>query len=82
MEIRFHWLRCRDAQGQFRYYWMPGKMNLANYWTKHYPASHHQNMRPVFLTPARHVEDLRGQKSTQVALSQAISDSTPDTRVC
>jgi hypothetical protein len=20
MDMRFHWLRCRDAQGQFRYY--------------------------------------------------------------
>ena len=28
MDMRFHWLRCRDAQGQFRYYWKPGTMNL------------------------------------------------------
>ena len=21
MDMQFHWLRCRDAQGQFRYYW-------------------------------------------------------------
>jgi hypothetical protein len=21
MDMRFHWLRCRDAQDQFRYYW-------------------------------------------------------------
>ena len=31
---RFYWLRCRDAQGQFRYYWMPGAQNLADYFTK------------------------------------------------
>ena len=24
MDMRFHWLRCRDAQGQFRYYWQHG----------------------------------------------------------
>ncbi len=23
MNMRFHWLRCRDAQDQFRYYWRP-----------------------------------------------------------
>ena len=28
MDMRFHWIRCRDAQGQFRYYWKPGTMNL------------------------------------------------------
>jgi len=24
MDMRFHWLRCRDKQGQFWYYWRPG----------------------------------------------------------
>jgi hypothetical protein len=24
MDMRFHWLQCPDAQGQFRYYWRPG----------------------------------------------------------
>ena len=27
MDMRFHWLRCRDSQGQFRYYWRPGPTN-------------------------------------------------------
>ena len=26
--MRFHWLCCRNAQGQFRYYWRPGTQNL------------------------------------------------------
>ena len=30
-ETIFHWLRCRDAQGQFRYYWKPGTMNVGDY---------------------------------------------------
>ena len=30
MDMRFHWLRCRDAQGQFRYYWRPGTQNRAS----------------------------------------------------
>jgi hypothetical protein len=24
MDMRFHWLQCRNAQGQFKYYWRPG----------------------------------------------------------
>ena len=50
MDMRFHWLRCRDAQGQFRYYWRPGTQNLADYFTKHHPASHHTAIRPTILT--------------------------------
>jgi hypothetical protein len=50
MDMRFHWLRCHDAQGQFRYYWRPGAQNLADYWTKHHPASHHISFRPQILT--------------------------------
>jgi hypothetical protein len=50
MDMRFHWLRCHDAQGQFRYYWRPGTQNLADYFTKHHPASHHKASRPTYLT--------------------------------
>ncbi len=49
MDMRFHWLRCREAQGQFRYYWRPGIQKLADYWTKHYSASHHTAFRPQIL---------------------------------
>jgi hypothetical protein len=48
--MRFHWLRCRDAQGQFRYYWRPGTQNFADYFTKHHPASNHKASRPTYLT--------------------------------
>jgi hypothetical protein len=50
MEMRFHWLRCRDSQGQFWYYWRPGTQNLADYFTKHHPATHHKSVRPAILT--------------------------------
>jgi hypothetical protein len=50
MDMRFHWLRCREAQGQFRYYWRPGTQNLADYFTKDHPASHHKASRPMYLT--------------------------------
>ena len=50
MDMRFHWLRDRECQKQFRFYWRPGTVNIADYWTKHHPGSHHKNMRPVLLT--------------------------------
>jgi hypothetical protein len=50
MDMQFHWLRCHDAQGHFRYYWRPGTQNLADYWMKHHPASHHTAFHPQILT--------------------------------
>jgi hypothetical protein len=51
MDMRFHWLRDRAWQQQFRIYWRPGKMNYADYWSKHHPELHHRNIRKEFLTP-------------------------------
>ena len=51
MDMRFHWMRDRECQDQFRIYWRPGKSNYADYWTKHHPAYHHQNTRKYFITP-------------------------------
>ena len=51
MYMRFHWLRDRECQEQFRIYWRPGKLNYADYWTKHHPTVHHQHTRKEFLTP-------------------------------
>ena len=31
MDMRFHWLRDRECQQQFRFYWRPGKLNYADY---------------------------------------------------
>ncbi len=42
MNMRFHWLHCRKAQDQYQFYWRPGAQNLADYWTKHHPTSHHK----------------------------------------
>jgi hypothetical protein len=50
MDMRFHWLRCRDAQGQFRYYWCPGPNNQADYWTNYHCAAHYIKKRPTILT--------------------------------
>ena len=39
MYRRLHWIRCREAQGQFRYYWASGNLNWGDYSTKHHPPS-------------------------------------------
>ena len=50
MDMRFHWLRCREAQGRFLYYWRSGPNNQADYGTKHHCAAHHIKKRPIILT--------------------------------
>ena len=59
MDMRFHWLRNREAQGQFKIYWRPGKTNLADYFTKHHAPAHHVNVRAEFLTRVKDHADAR-----------------------
>jgi len=47
MDMRFYWLRCRNAQGQFRFYWARGNFNWADYSTKHHPPLYHESHRPI-----------------------------------
>jgi hypothetical protein len=63
MDMRFHWLRCCNAQGQFRYYWRPGTQNLADYFTKHHPATHHKSVRPTILTAVNDPEYRTGDST-------------------
>ena len=48
MDLRLHWLRCREAQGQFRFYWDKGTSNWGDYYTKHHPPIHHITQRPLY----------------------------------
>ena len=41
MDMRLNWLRCRESQDQFRYYWDKGSNNWADYSTKHHPPMYH-----------------------------------------
>jgi hypothetical protein len=49
IDMRFYWVRDRTKQGHFDIFWKPGSTNLADYFTKHHPAKHHQLMRPKYL---------------------------------
>ena len=70
MDMRFHWLRDREFQRQFRIYRRPGKLNYADYWTKHHPEKHHQNIRKEFITPQIVFKMLR-QENKSVAATAA-----------
>ena len=59
MDMRYHWLRDREAQKQFRFYWRPGNTNVADYWTKHHSPAHHVEMRPEILTSYKALLDFR-----------------------
>ena len=50
MDMRYYWLRDREAQNFFQFHWKPGKNNMADYWTKHHTAMHHTNIRPQILS--------------------------------
>jgi hypothetical protein len=50
MEMQFNFLKCWQAQEQFRFYWRPGTENLADYFTKHHTPSHHRNTQALYLT--------------------------------
>jgi len=47
---QFNWLKCRNAQRQFKYLWRKGILNRAkDYASKHHPARHHQTIRPFYV---------------------------------
>ena len=80
MDMRFHWLRCRARQKQFRTYWRAGPTNKGDYVTKHYPSSHHRNIRLDYLTPTQRVQKLRARINTSV--SRLARRLTHTARVC
>ena len=81
MNTRLHWLRDRKCQQQFRIYWRPGKLNYADYWTKHHAAKHHKNIRSEYLTPHIVVEMLR-MKQEQAAAVAAVVRRVDTRRGC
>jgi hypothetical protein len=47
--MHFYWVRDRVRQKQFHIFWQKGSLSRADYFTKHHPASHHQQVRPFYL---------------------------------
>ena len=76
IDMNFHWLRCRDSQGQYRYYWRPGKGNLADFWTKHHCAAHHRAFRPMIITSKKYLDAM------QATLNKVKTLRVTPARVC
>jgi hypothetical protein len=49
MDMRWHWVRDRIRQKHFTVSWYPGKDNLADFFTKAHPATHHRDMRNYYV---------------------------------
>jgi hypothetical protein len=49
MEMRFFWICDQVKRRLFKVYWHPGQENLADYFTKHFDAKHHQAVRQWYL---------------------------------
>jgi hypothetical protein len=56
MDRRFYWIQGRVKQGEFTVHWLRGEQNLADYFTKHHPTSHHIKMRPISLHTGYHTQ--------------------------
>jgi hypothetical protein len=80
MDMRFHWLRDCEAQGQFRIYWRPEKNNFADYFTKHHSPAHHISVRTQFLTRVKDLAEARRQRQEQ--RHTQLTKSWIATRVC
>eukprot|EP00957_Ditylum_brightwellii_P035004 2653419-Ditylum_brightwellii.AAC.1 len=50
--MRFHWLKCREAQKQFNIKWKRGETNRADYHSKHHHPIHHQQQRAQYVVNA------------------------------
>jgi hypothetical protein len=50
MDMQFHWLHCREAQDHSIIFTGDLEPKMADYRTKHHPASHHKAFWPQILT--------------------------------
>ena len=48
-DMRYYWLRDKEATQQFTIYWDKGTNNHADYYTKHHPVKIHKTLRPCYV---------------------------------
>jgi hypothetical protein len=78
MDMRFNWLWCREAQKQFCFFWRPRGLNLADYWMKHHPVAHHQNICAEFLTKKEDIQE-QSREREQAHHMNTASEGAPKT---
>ena len=55
-DMRYFWLKDRISRSEFFVYWDKGSNNHADYWTKHWPATYHQQIRPNYILKGNHLQ--------------------------
>jgi len=48
-DMNYHWLRDRNTQQQFKFFWDKGSNNNGDYYTKKHPTKHHRATRPKYV---------------------------------
>ena len=48
-DMRFNFLKCREAQNQFDLIWRKGKLNRTEYHSKHHPTHHYIRKRGEYV---------------------------------
>jgi hypothetical protein len=66
IDMRFYWIRDRVKQKQFQIVWHKGEDNLADNFTKHHLAAHHQALRPIYLHKEQQQQHHRHQQHHSV----------------
>eukprot|EP00957_Ditylum_brightwellii_P210157 15364622-Ditylum_brightwellii.AAC.2 len=52
VDMRFHWLKCREARQQFNIKWKQETLNKADYPSKHHPPAVHQQRHSQYIVNA------------------------------
>lgn len=47
IDMRYYWLRDQLRLKLFNYYWQKGQMNIADYYSKHFPAPYHMEQKKL-----------------------------------
>jgi hypothetical protein len=80
MDMRFYWVHNQAAQHQFIIYWKPGTENLCDYFTKHFPASHHRLMQSTYLVPTADSSKYAFNQSPRILQGCVNSSTLPRVR--
>jgi hypothetical protein len=74
MDMRFHWLKDRACQGQFKIKWKKGSANKADYPSKHHPPTVHQTRRQQFLVNAAQNENSESATAVQNGIKTVVQN--------
>ena len=65
MEMRYFWVVDKVQDNTYRVIWKPGQENLADYFTKHFHGTHHQNVRPWYICEPNSPKELPRAQTPQ-----------------